>query len=200
MNTSTQKLFGIAALALAVLFPIYWINAIGFAFDVGEMSYREDFTTLDVWDLIFLIIGLLEITVYVGLRNYFKDQINGGFAGVLLLIMAGLIALTHATLLIDLTVGLGLFDATPGFLDTIAIGSILVLGLYAVTLFALAIALLVRFPELPTLIKIFAALALITAGSQITIVFSFANIILFPILMLIVAFHFLLGDNNVEVV
>ncbi|RUO48271.1 hypothetical protein CWE21_06915 [Pseudidiomarina aquimaris] len=200
MNTSTQKLFGISALALAVLFPIYWINAIGFAFDVGEMSYREDFTTLDVWDLIFLIIGLLEITVYVGLRNYFKDQINGGFAGVLLLIMAGLIALTHATLLIDLTVGLGLFSATPGFLDTIAIGSILVLGLYAVTLFALAIALLVRFPELPTLIKIFAALALITAGSQITIVFSFANIILFPILMLIVAFHFLLGDNNVEVV
>lgn len=200
MNTSTQKLFGIAALALAVLFPIYWINAIGFAFDVGEMSYREDFTTLDVWDLIFLIIGLLEMTVYIGLRNYFKDQINGGLAGVLLLIMAGLIALTHATLLIDLTVGLGLFQASPNFLDTIAIGSILVLGLYAVTLFALAIALLVRFPELPTLIKIFAALALITAGSQITIVFSFANIILFPILMLIVAFHFLLGDNNVEVV
>lgn len=200
MNTSTQKLFGIAALALAVLFPIYWINAIGFAFDVGEMSYREDFTTLDAWDLVFLIIGLLEITVYVGLRNYFKDQINGGLAGVLLLIMAALIALTHATLLIDLTVGLGLFQASPSFLDTIAIGSILVLGLYAVTLFALAIALLVRFPELPTLIKIFAALALITAGSQITIVFSFANIILFPILMLIVAFHFLLGDNNVEVV
>ena len=200
MNTSTQKLFGISALALAVLFPIYWINAIGFAFDVGEMSYREDFTTLDAWDLVFLVIGLLEITVYVGLRNYFKDQINGGFAGVLLLIMAGLIALTHATLLIDLTVGLGLLNATPGFLDTMAIASVLVLGLYAITLFALAIALLVRFPELPTLIKIFAALALITAGSQITIVFSFANIILFPILMLIVAFHFLLGDNNVEVV
>lgn len=200
MNTSTQKLFGISALALAVLFPIYWINAIGFAFDVGEMSYREDFTTLDVWDLIFLIIGLLEITVYIGLRNYFKDQINGGLAGVLLLIMAGLIALTHATLLIDLTVGLGLFQASPSFLDTIAIASILVLGLYAVTLFALSIALLVRFPELPTLIKIFAALGLITAGSQITIVFSFANIILFPILMLIVAFHFLLGDTNVEVV
>ena len=200
MNTSTQKLFGIAALALAVLFPIYWINAIGFAFDVGEMSYREDFTTLDAWDLLFLVIGLLEITVYVGLRNYFKDQINGGFAGVLLLIMAGLIALTHATLLIDLTVGLGLFDATPGFLDTMAVASVLVLGLYAITLFALAIALLVRFPELPTLIKIFAALALIIAGSQITIVFSFANIILFPILMLIVAFHFLLGDTNVEAV
>ncbi|WP_417690239.1 hypothetical protein [Pseudidiomarina sp.] len=200
MNTSTQKLFGISALALAVLFPIYWINAIGFAFDVGEMSYRQDFTTLDVWDLIFLIIGLLEITVYIGLRNYFKDQINGGLAGVLLLIMAGLIALTHATLLIDLTVGLGLFQASSSFLDTIAIASILVLGLYAVTLFALSIALLVRFPELPTLIKIFAALGLITAGSQITIVFSFANIILFPVLMLIVAFHFLLGDTGVEVV
>lgn len=200
MNTSTQKLFGISALALAVLFPIYWINAIGFTFDVGEMSYRQDFTTLDVWDLIFLIIGLLEITVYIGLRNYFKDQINGGLAGVLLLIMAGLIALTHATLLIDLTVGLGLFQASSSFLDTIAIASILVLGLYAVTLFALSIALLVRFPELPTLIKIFAALGLITAGSQITIVFSFANIILFPVLMLIVAFHFLLGDTGVEVV
>ncbi len=200
MNTSTQKFFGIAALVLAVLFPIYWVNALASAADYAGIAHHNDFTTLDAWDLVFLLIGVLEVTVYVGLHNYFKDQINGGLAGVLLLVMAVLIAVTHATLLIDLTVGLGLLEASPEFLDMAAVGSIIMLGLYAVTLFALAICLLVRFPELPTLLKIFACLALISAVLQFTIVFFFANLILFPILMLVVAFHFLLGDNKVEVV
>ena len=200
MNTSTQKLFGMVAVALAVLFPIYWIHALSSAVGYADVAHRQDFATLDGWDLLFLIIGLLEVAVYLGLWRYFRDQLNGGFIGALLLVMAVLVGLTHATLLIDLLHFVGALHASDALLDMVGVASLVLLGLYAVVLFALALTLLVRFVELPNLLRIFAVLALITAGLQITIVFAVANIVLFPILMLVLAMHFFSGDDSVEVV
>lgn len=200
MNTSTQKFFGIAALALAVLFPVYWIGGIGFAMDDLMLAYRTDLQTLNAWDLLFLLIGVLEVAVYIGLYRYFRDQINGGAAAILLLVMAALVALFHCSLLIDLTLGLGLFSATTEFLDLIALFAVILLGVYAFVLAALSIVLLIRFPQLTPLIKVFSVLAFIAAVLQITVVLAVANLLLFPVIMVLVAFHFLLGENSVEVV
>lgn len=200
MNTSTQKFFGIAALALAVLFPVYWIGGLGFAINDMTFTLRTDLQTLNAWDALFLVIGILEVTVYIGLHRYFRHQINGGAAAILLLIMAALVALFHCSLLVDLTLGLGLLNASNAVLDLMTFTGAVVLGVYALVLGALGIVLFTRFPQLPPLLKAFSVLAFITAIVQITVVLAIVNLVLFPVLMVVVAFHFLLGENSVEVV
>lgn len=200
MTSTSHKIFGLAALLLAVLFPVYWIGAIGFSLDDTQMAWRKDFMSLDAWDLVFLIIGTLEIVVYIGLSRYFRHQINGRWASVLLMVMALLVAVFHSSLLIDVTIGLGMVEASTGVLDVMALAVLIVLFLYSLTLLTLSVVLLAQFPRLSALVKVFAVVAAVTAIIQLSVVFSVANLLLFPFLMLIVSFHFFLGENNIEVV
>lgn len=88
MDNTKYKLAGIAAITLAVLFPIYWIATFGFIIDNAEMAFRADFLELSGWDILFVAIGALEIYVYFSLSKYFRDQIGGGLIANMLLAMA----------------------------------------------------------------------------------------------------------------
>ncbi len=200
MTTNTQKLLSLCAILLAVLFPIYWFTALGGAIQNAEVALRQDLTSLDGWDFLLLVIGVLEIVVYLGLRQFFLNQINGGLPATLLLVLAALVAVFHSSLLIDLTAGLNLIVLSASFINSIAIASVVILALHAVVLLALSITLLTRFSDLSPLLKAFTCVALIAAVCQISVFFALLNLILFPILMLITAIHFYSGDTTVEVV
>lgn len=201
MKSNFYQWAGMAALALAILFPIYWLGVFGLAIDNYENGFLENITTLDAWDVLFVIIGALEVFVYLALRQSFKDQIEGGLAAVALLVMAALVALFHLTVVVDISLSLGLLASySDGLIEFVLIASLVILFLYAAVAFVFAIALLLRFAELSMLMKVFACGVLIMAVFQFTVILGIANIFLFPVLMLLIAVHFWRGEQTVEVV
>ncbi|PTB83099.1 hypothetical protein C9928_05715 [Pseudidiomarina aestuarii] len=201
MKSNFYQWAGMAALALAILFPIYWLGVFGLAIDNYENGFLENITTLDAWDVLFVIIGALEVFVYLALRQSFKDQIEGGLAAVALLVMAALVALFHLTVVVDISLSMGLLASyRDGLIEFVLIASLVVLFLYAAVAFVFAIALLLRFADLSMLMKVFACGVLIMAVFQFTVILGIANIFLFPVLMLLLAVHFWRGEQTVEVV
>jgi len=201
MDSTKYKLAGIAAIALAVLFPIYWIATFGFIIDNAEMAFRADFLELSGWDILFVAIGALEIYVYFSLSKYFRDQIGGGLIATMLLAMAFFVALFHSTVAVDILLGLSLFPSiAETIIDVTLVAGIVFLLLYCFALIGMCSAMLARFIALPTTLKLFAVGMLIAAVLQLTLVLAVVNIVLFPALMLLLAYHFLTDEHAVEVV
>ncbi|RUO39453.1 hypothetical protein CWE22_09130 [Pseudidiomarina aestuarii] len=201
MKSNFYQWASMAALALAILFPIYWLGVFGLAIDNYESGFVDNITTLDAWDVLFVIIGALEVFVYLALRGSFKHQIEGGLAAVALLVMAALVALFHLTVVVDISLSMGLLaNYSEGLIEFVLIASLVILFLYAAVAFVFAIALLLKFAELSMLMKVFACGVLIMAVFQFTVILGIANIFLFPVLMLLLAVHFWRGEQIVEVV
>ncbi|CUA85861.1 hypothetical protein [Pseudidiomarina woesei] len=201
MDNTKYKLAGMAAIALAVLFPIYWIATFGLMIDNAEMTFSTDFLELSGWDILFVTIGALEIYVYFSLSKYFRDQIGGGFIANMLLAMAFFVALFHSTVAVDILLGLGLFPSiAETIIDVTLVAGIVLLLLYSFALIAMCSAMLARFIALPNTLKLFAVGMLIAAVLQLTLVLAVVNIVLFPALMLLLAYHFLTDEHAVEVV
>lgn len=201
MNLNLYKTAGISALLLAVLFPLYWLSAFDLMADDVYKVLEVDMKTLTGFDALFVFIGLLEVGVYLTLRRAFQDQLNGGFPAAMLVVMSILVILFHSTVVIDVLYAVGVIDpSASGPVDWAFGAGVSILFLYGIAALALAIGLLTRFNQLPRVMKVFACGLLVAAVLQITMVFALFNIVLFPILMLIVAVHFFVGEPTVEVV
>lgn len=198
MNSSTYTAPGLAAIALAILFPTYWLFAMT---DLSMEAIREDFVTLSGWDSLFVVIGALEVFVYLALSRLFRNQLGGSLSAILLIIMASIVAVFHSTILVDLIIASGFAaGATETLVDTGLVISLVTLFLYTVTAFILSIALLTRFSELSVLMRLFAIGLLLCCMLQVTVIFAFVNTFLFPILTLLLAAHFFRGGHSVEVI
>lgn len=198
MNINLYKYAGMAAITLAVLFPLYWLYAITeFSMD----ALREDFLTLSAWDILFIVIGALEVFVYIALSRIFRDQMTGTLPSILLIIMAVLVAAFHSTVVVDMFLALGFGGDYADTIVTIAVVfSLICLFLYTLAAFIFSIVLLVRFSSLSVLMRFFAIGLLIACLVQFSIVFAALNTLLFPLLMLIVSIYFLRGGETVDVV
>lgn len=198
MDTATYKGAGGAAIVLALLFPVYWLFALA-SFSLEAL--REDFVTLSGWDALFVIIGLLEIVVYLALARLCRDQLGGTVSAICLFIMAGMVAIFHATTIVDALHVMALSSAASDTLVGLGmIVGLVSLFLYTLAALALSISLLIRFKELPTLMCCFAIGLLIACLLQFTVVLGVLNTFLFPLLLLLLAVHFLRGEHSVEVV
>lgn len=201
MNDSNLFRYGGgAAILLAVLFPIYWLYVLTIGVS-GEAGIWGDFQTLNGWDALFVLIGALEIFVYLVLRKYLSHHLNAGLLSALLWVMIGLVAIFHGFVVVDIALATGLFNAYEDALIASAMaGSLTVLFLFALVSLIFAIALLTQFSSLPTLIKVFSIGLIVVALMQLTVILGVVNIVLFPILMLLLAIQFLRGEQSVEVV
>lgn len=198
MNISTYKAPGIAAIALAILFPTYWLFAM---MDLSIDAIREDFLTLNGWDLLFVVIGALEVFVYLALARLFRNQLGGSLSAILLMIMASIVAVFHSTILVDLILASSFVAETAETLVDIGLViSVVTLFLYTVTAFIFSIVLLTRFSDLSVLMRLFAIGLLIGCVLQVTVIFAVVNIFLFPMLVLLLAAHFFRGGHSVEVI
>jgi hypothetical protein len=194
---------GYAAIALALLFPAYWVPALA----VGDMSFAEahraDAMRLGAMDLLFVLIGAMEIYIYLSLRRIFLDLMHGSLAATLLLLMAIVVGVFHATVLFDVALAFGPTLSEPlqeGLVTASAVVAIAGLFVYCVLGLVLSAALLVRGAELPGLLKVFAALLIVACLLQLTVVFGLINVVLFPVILLVLAVFFLRGGHQVEVV
>ncbi|MDP5036980.1 MAG: hypothetical protein NWQ42_12765 [Alishewanella sp.] len=195
---------GIAALLLAVAFPIYWL----YAFHIGSENfaevYRADLLSLSWSDLAFVLIGALEVYIYLSLRRSFAERLTSNSAAILLLILALLVTLFHATVLVDIALSFTGNSLSEQAINTLGEFTVVVaLGLlfaYALVGFILSIVLLRNRTGAPSVLKYFAVILLACCLFQLSIIFSPANIFVFPVALLLLAFYFLSPPQMLEVV
>jgi len=195
---------GYLAVALALLFPLYWIAVFGAGGDWNLYeTVRADIMRLSGWDALFVLIGVIEIYLYLSLRTVLAQRLHTSLPTVLLLMMAIVVGVFHATVLFDLAFAVGpAFDESTS--DQLVFASMVVgiagLFVYAVLALVLSITLLRASAESSTLLKVFAILLLACCVLQFTIVLGFVNLLLFPLALLALAAFFLRGEHAVEVV
>ncbi|MCH8493574.1 MAG: hypothetical protein LAT53_10110 [Idiomarina sp.] len=201
MNSNSYKAAGFAAIALAILFPIYWLYAFdSLSAESFATAFENDLRTLNGWDALFVTIGALEIAIYIALAKLCRDQFNGSLPAVLLIMMAAVVGLIHATVLVDISLAIGLLAPSDTLINVTIMFSLICLFLYAVVAFIFAISMLVRFSQLSVPLKVFTIGLLVACVFQFTIVLGVINIFLFPVLMIVLAMHFFRGEHEVEVV
>lgn len=195
---------GLVAIALAVLFPLYWFSA---AFSGSDLSlievFRADAMRLSARDALFVLIGAMEIYLYLSLRHMLRQYLQGGLPAVLAALMAVLIGLLTASVLFDVFLALGpeLSETMEDQLVLAAgfmwLGASLLIGLVGLIL---AISLLFSSSGSGVLPKLFALFLLISSVLTLTVILSPIAVMVYPLALLLLGAWFLRGEHEVEVV
>ncbi|MBL4672970.1 MAG: hypothetical protein JKX81_11980 [Arenicella sp.] len=205
MNNSDYTLPGIAAIALAILFPMYWIIVIaGGMFDSG-INYYQSTIELTFSDLLFAVVGLLTVYVYLCLKRILNDQF--GIEGVnlplnILIVSSAIYFFCLAALDLAMAVfgdGLGL-SAHKFVLNanlSIGIGSLFVFGVADILL---GVLLLKNPHNQSSILKSLAIVAIIQGVIEITVIFSFALVAIFPVTLVILAVLFMRKPDVLELI
>ena len=197
---------GVAAITLALLFPIYWtfimmvgVNGTDF-FD----NLRADMLQLSWLDGVFLLIGALEIYIYYSLVRVFSDRMPSSAANILLFIIMGSVAVFHLSVGADFYLALMQGNLAQGAIDqivTITIyTSIAALVLFVIAGIGLSIVILSQADLAAPLLKAFAILLLVVCFLQATILFAVLNLILFPVALIVLALYFIKDPETLEIV
>ena len=204
MQNKDYLLPGIAALVLAVIFPLYWFNQIWLGSVDSADALMANITSLNFSDGVFLAIGLLSIYVYLGLRKILNDQLNFKKIDLLVILVVGVHVIFLATLGLDFTAALlseqfvlRYQDTFVGISLSMAAGTMILFGLLDILIGAV---LLKNSENLPTLLKIFALVTLIQGVLEISVIMSFASMLSFPVSLIVLAVYFLRKPESVEVV
>jgi len=195
---------GLAAITLAVLFPIYW----GYQYTLVTESnftdaYFANITSLSLSDWVFLTLGALEIYIYFSLRRVLVDRVNFRYIDVLLFLF---ICTSTIYYIGNFGIDIGIFFAEniTGEVEELAATisfslSIICMLLYGVLDFLISIILLFKFKLLPIWLRIFAIATLVMSLLELTFSYEFV-VILYPISLLILAVYFLQKPEVIEVV
>jgi hypothetical protein len=205
MNNSDYRLPGIAAIALAILFPMYWIIAIaGGMFDSG-INYYQSTIELTFSDLLFAVVGLLTVYVYLCLKRILNAQF--AFTGVYLplniLIVCSAI---YFFCLVALDLGMAVFGDGLGLsVHKFALNSSLSIGIASLLIFGVADillgVLLLKSPHSQSgILKSLAIVVIIQGVIEITIIFSFALVAIFPVTLVILAVLFMRKPDELDVI
>lgn len=192
---------GIAAIALAILFPLYWSHAITFG-DFSLPAAVSGELVLSTADWLFLIVGVLIVYVYFALKRVLNDHQNYQGIDILILMAIAVTSLYYGgLLLLDAISALNLGESTKNMLLSttyifVGIGNFL-FGLLDILI---GIVLLKDSSQLPSLVKAFAIAMLINGLAAITFIFSILVIAVYPIALVILAIYFLKKPEMIEVV
>lgn len=201
--TRHPALPGYIAIALALLFPAYWIPMLSSGLGSFADAYRTDVMQLSAMDLLFVAIGVMELYIYLSLRRLFQERIDGALPATLLLLMAITVGVFHATVLFDVALSVGSTLDEPMRERLVAASAVVMIAalfVYAVLGLVLSIVLLSRRAALPRLLKVFAVLLAVACVLQLTVVGGLLNVVLFPLILSVLAVLFIRGDHEVEVV
>lgn len=186
----------IAALALAVLFPAYWtLEVFAGGMELGLSNMIRGFRPIDV---LFLVIGALMIYGYHSFRRQLNDYHNYRRIDVLLIIMMCGCALFHfGGFALHIVLSLLAPEYLQLALTVFGLGCILLFGVIDIVI---AVFLLRDSAQLPDLVRMFAIVNLVMGIVEVTILFSFSVIVIFPIALLMLALNFIRKPEVIEFV
>ena len=196
---------GIAAISLAILFPLYWVYMISTGvFDSGVNYYQ---TTLkfgfdDVW---FILLGVLSIFVYWNLKKVLDNHLGYSAVGVpiTLAIIAcgaytfGLAGLDAFMSIFSNQVGLNTHKFVLGAQYLIGVGGLIVFGVADILIGAL---ILKNADHDSAVLKVLAIVMIIQGILELTVFLSPLIIGVFPITLIIMSVIFLTKPQAIEVV
>ncbi|WP_189398590.1 hypothetical protein [Arenicella chitinivorans] len=195
---------GIAAALLAFLFPVYWLSEFLSGIDGLSQSVSHNIQTLSLSDAIFVVLALLTIYVYLSLRRILNDQLNFKKVDILIYLMIAVNIIFLSTIFFDIWTSIASdhsFRVVEPTLVTLAIaigvGSLIVAGILDILL---AIILLRSSTELPLIWRVFAVLTLVQGVFELSVIFHFVVIIVFPASLMVLAAAFLRKPESVELV
>ena len=164
----------------------------------------QDIINIGFNDFLFALIVLLNIYVYLSLKNILNEQLNFNHIDLLVIILITINAIWLSTLFLDLSSAVlpdTLIAQNKGiFLNiyvVIGIGAIIVIGLVDLLI---GVLLLMKLKEAPTLLKIFAVTSLIQGIAGMTIFLAGILIFVVPITLVILAMFFLRKPESIEIV
>ena len=202
MENKDYLLPGIAALLLAVIHPFYWL---GVGPLIGDNSMLwQDIIYIGFNDFLFALIILLNIYIYLSLKNILNEQLNFNHIDLLVMILITIYAIWLSTLFLDLSSAVlpdSLITQNKGiFLNiyvVVGIGAIIAIGLVDLLI---GVLLIMKLEEAPTLLKIFAVTSLIQGIAGMTIFLAGILIFVVPITLVILAMFFLRKPESIEIV
>ncbi len=197
---SDYALPGIAAIAIAILFPALMMYEI-ISFD--SSSSKGTYFSLGEWgfpDFIFILIGLLSVFVFYQFKKILNEQLNFKTLDILLWIMIGLNILFHVVLVLaDGYLGLsGINIEAMGFtLTALTVSALIVFGLVDVLIGSL---LLLDHQKRPKILAILGMVSIFLGVFEMAFPLFGLVLILFPAYMIILGVYFLREPETIEVV
>ena len=205
MTNSENTAPALAAILLAILFPLYWILELSVT---GASLSGENYLPSLMWnylDWIFLVLGVLSIYVFLELRRVLIDQLN--YTGldipifihvaISIVFYFGLSIMNIALLIAGEEVALAYQEFVIGASLVVLLASIILTGVVEILMGCL----LLRDSQLiPQSLKAFAIITLILGIFDLTILFSLASLFILPLSMIVLAAFFLYKPDMLEIV
>lgn len=187
---------GIASVLVAVGMPFYWLVLAGTA-DLSDYTHRLP-QGPELSDLVFIALGGLMIYIYLSLRKILHDHYNYHGADLAISLLIAACAIFHVgTLLLDY---LGGQFMPESFALAAGLMWVFFTVLFGVMDIVLAIMLLKDRAQLSDLLFAFALINLVLGLFELTIVFSFTVLVLYPLTLLVLAVAFLRRPREIEFV
>ena len=194
----------LTAVLLAVLYPLYWI----LEFTAGGNFPPDDFAEYMRWsplDWLFVVVGGLSIYLYLSLRKVLTEQLNYTGIDIPLLILVAVtvvfffgLSISQAVLLLSAGDSVAAYENIAEVVGvTVLVGTIIISGVAEILIGCL---LLRDSNHMPPPIKIFAIITLIMGIFDLTVIFSFISLFIYPVSMLVLATYFLSKPEMIEVV
>ena len=196
---------GIAAIALAVLFPLYWVYIISTGtFDSGVNYYQTtlEFGFDDVW---LILLGALSIFVYWSLKKVLDNHLGYGAIGVPIIIAIvacgvytfGLAGLDAFMSIFSNQVGLSTHKFVFGAQYLIGVVFMIVFGVADILI---GVLILKNADHDSAVLKVLAIAMIIQGILELTVFLSPLVIGVFPITLIIMSVIFLTKPQAIEVV
>lgn len=189
---------GLAAIALAIVFPLYWFLEIGAGTGGSLPDIDMIANGLSPLDYMFLLVGGLNVYFYLSIRNVLYEHFHFKKIHTVLAIMVGICGFFYlGTFILDvLATAIGRDVASFG----IAIVTVISIISFGVLDILMGFTLFRDGEEMSGLIRGFGLVSLIQGVMEVTIVFSGLALFVFPMSALIMAVYFLRKPEMVEVV
>lgn len=196
MKNNDYLIPGIAAIAVAILSPLYWLmelSSISTYFS-ESIAVKE----LGVSNVLFLAVGLLSIVVYSGLMKLLHDHFNNKKLDIALIgMMVWCVVFYGGTFLLDLLSAYYGGELSTVFIQWLWIGGLIVFGVLDILI---AVLILKDSQDLSGLLKSFAIVNLVMGVLELSVIFSLIAIFIFPVVFVILAVGFLRKPEMVEIV
>lgn len=205
MNDNRYIFPALSAVALAILFPLYWIGqTLLMSNSDGEALYN-DVISLNPSDILFVIISALMIYVYISLKRFLNDRHVFSSANIPLMLMIISVAIYSIG-----SLGMDAFMHfygdqlhLPWHKGTIAgqtVGLIVSTIVFGALDIVLGVILFTRAREFSAVLSAFAVITIIQGCLEITVVFSPATFVIYPIALILLAILFLRQPETLDVV
>lgn len=204
--TQNKFLFpAIAVIALALLFPVYWSAHFLSMSAGGSKALIQDLAGLNPSDLVFLLIGVLHVYTYFSLKKFLNER--HAFSGAdipLILLIATVSVYVFGSLVSDTIMhifgGQIYFPSESSLVNGNTAALIISTIVFGGLNIALGFILLTQSREFLGTLKTFAIVQIIQGIFELTVIFSFVTIVIFPLALIILAILFIREPEVLEVI